>query len=278
MSKKRFALATVGFVVMTSGTVNATIISIGTGTAVMGNHGSNLVTNGSFENRLPGDPAVPTNLSWSGVDGFHIGNPNQVVYTIPDWSETSDSGAYGVWGSSFGPCADGVACLYFGNWYTTPSTPPTFHGDGTVTFAPPPTFTNKSSKNQTPTTLSQTLILTIGDTYLLDFYTTGEENIHGYIKPGVFGLSIGADSVFLTVPSSSSLFNAGSIRYYVEFTATAATETLSFTNWGHIGDLSTELVLDDVIVERVPEPATLALVGTGMAGLCAMRRRRPTRR
>ena len=79
MSKKLFALAAVGFAIITSGTVNAAIVSIDAGTAVMGNHGSNLVTNGSFENRLPGDPAVPTNLMWSGVYGSHIGDPNQIV-------------------------------------------------------------------------------------------------------------------------------------------------------------------------------------------------------
>jgi hypothetical protein len=151
-----------------------------------------------------------------------------------------------------------------------------------VTFTSLPTFTNTDPNNQTPTTLFQTLGgLTVDATYTLDFWTSSENesDLAGpFPDPGVFGLNIGLDSVFLTAPSVNSVFNADSTRYYVTFIAENVNETLSFTNWGHISQnpMSTELILDDVIVNRVSEPATFALLVTGLAGMYRIRRRRLT--
>lgn len=281
MKKGLCTVVAVALCLWAVGAARATIISITTGKAVMGDRNSNLVVNGSFENRAAGDPAVPTTLYWSGVSGSHTeGDPNAIVHTIPGWGQTSGPGAYGIWGDASlllgAPCADGLACVYFGNYITTPSPSPTFHSDGTVTFASPPTFTNSNSNNQTPTTLSQSLGLTPGQTYLLDFWTTGEHFAAPFPDPGVFGLSIGGDSVYLTTPSANSVFNADSIRYYVKFTADSAVESLSFTNWGHIitadPTTNTELILDDLILNKVYEPIPLALFGIGLAGLYAARR------
>ena len=296
MEKILSVLPTVSFCILTniltSSTAHAKILSIGTGTAVRGDRNSNLVKNGSFENRAPGDPTLSTTLFWSGQPGFHTPfdfglsipglSNDDPTYTIPNWVQTSDRGAYGVWGPptpgfSAPSCGDGVACLYFGNWIMTPNPTPNFQNDGIVTFTSPPTFTNTVTKNQAPVTLSQTLTgLTVGATYLLDFWTSGEFDNGRLIEPSVFGLSIGSESVFLTVPSPLSVFNADSIRYYVYFTATNNTESISFINWGHISEDSqsttaTELVLDDVIVNNVsiPEPSLtwsfLALAGSLVA-------------
>jgi hypothetical protein len=261
----------------------------------MADRSANLIRNGSFESRAAGDPALPTVLFWSGQPNlrtpFFFGLIPPVANSaptavIPDWTQSSGPGAYGLWGPSSGgfsaPCSDGIGCLYFGNWSTVAAPAPTFNSDGTVGFATTPTFTNTVALNQPPTVLSQTLTgLTIGATYLLDFWTTGEFD-NGqtglFPDPGVFGLRIGGDSLFLTVPTVNSVFHADNVRYYVVFSATSAVEILSFTNWGHIIPSSTapttrtELILDDVIVNRVSEPASVALLAAALVGLCTLRR------
>lgn len=268
---------------MTVGAAEAGIVSVTTGMAVRGDRATNLLANGSFENRRPGDPPITQPVYWSGADMVHTDNTLvALVYPIPNWSVTSGRGGYGIWGDSVNlntdPCADGFACVYFGNWITQASSFPTFNGDGTVSFGFAPTFTNQDPDNQTPTTLSQTLNgLVMNATYLLDFWTSGEHYAAAFPDPGVFRVKVGtADSIYLTTPSVNSVFNANSVRYQIEFTADNATETLSFTNWGHIfrtdpAPTSTELILDDVIVNRVPEPGTLVLLATGLMCLAASR-------
>ena len=270
-------------------TASASIVSISTSNTAVASHSGNLISNGSFETRNVGDPAITNNVNWSGVQGQHLAfsQGSGAVYAIPAWAQSSGAGAYGVWGSAAAQggaaCTDGVACLYFGNHHTYAGAgvTPTFNANGTVTFSSTPTFTNFSPINQTPTTLSQVLTgLVIGDTYLLDFWTSGEDNTTSLPNPGVFGLNIGNDSLFLTAPSINSVFSAASKRYQVTFTATSTSEAVSFVNWGHIAPSPTqfsnrtELILDDVIVNHVPEPGTLALALGGVLLSCSVRQKK----
>ena len=275
MSSYIKAICTLAFTGAFCCNVAATLV-ISTSTSAVGTHTGNLITNGSFETRFAGDPGIATNVNWSGIPGVggHIGlvQGSGAVYGIPGWSQSSGPGAYGIWGSAAArggaACNDGIACLYFGSWFTTPTVAPQFNNDGTVTFASNPTFNNSSPLITIPTTLTQIIAgLVVGDQYLLDFWTSGEDNTTSRTLPGVFGLSIGSDSAYLTAPSSSSIFGSASIRYNVKFTATSTSEVLSFTNWGHVTTSSTELILDDVIVNhlnQVPEPATAILVGIAL--------------
>lgn len=64
----------------------------------------------------------------------------------------------------------------------------------------------------------------------------------------------------------------GSATYSFDVTATSNSTTVAF---GGMGDGSSFVGVDDVIVEAVPEPAILALFGLGLSGLAvAVRKRR----
>jgi hypothetical protein len=257
---------------------HAAIISVSANHILTGDRAANLFVNGSFEARFVGDPPVAQIICISGTFGVRPNIcPNVPNYQIPNWTFTGDPGSYSYWGSlPQAPATDGVASVYFGNGSPTPNEIPFYGANGIVTFPDPMNlaFVHPVSENITnPTTLSQTINgLIVGDRYSLDFYATGESGF--YVNASVFGLGItGEDLIYLTTPTVNSVFNSASERYHITFTANAATETFTWMNWGHICSNCTELVLDDVILNRVPEPATLALLGLGLAALGFSRRK-----
>ena len=192
------SLVAMAFALVSGGASSAVITNVTVGVGP-GNLGPNLLLNPSFEIGNAG-----ANLRWAGDAGMGTGgtpNGNGPSTPIPSWTAGYGPGAYGWWGPlgfAGAPCADGVACVYFGNFFTTPSLAPTFNADGTVSFAGSPTFTNANANNQTPVSLSQTVALNAGETYTLDFWVSGESNTGGFPNAGVFKLDIGNASVFLT--------------------------------------------------------------------------------
>lgn len=265
-----------------AGASQAGIVSITASNALNGDRSTNLLSNGSFETGAAG------NQRWAGAAGQALGgtpNGNGASVAVNGWTTTYDTGAYGWWGPlGFGgaPCADGRNCLYFGNSFATKNSAATFGANGVVTFSGTPGLTGSRGTNLQPVVLSQTLGgLTVGGTYTLDFWVSGESNTGGFDGAGIFGLGIGDEDVYLTAVGTA--LNPGgltgaSARYFVTFTADSVSEKISFTNWGHACNSCTELILDDVIVNgaasSVPEPGTLALVGAAALGLAGIRRRR----
>ena len=80
-----------------------------------------------------------------------------------------------------------------------------------------------------------------------------------------FGVSIFGSTATSFTPSTAFTNN------FLQFTATASAGTISY-----IGSTASNSVsaLDNLAISTVPEPATLALFGAGLAGLGALHRRR----
>jgi hypothetical protein len=247
-------------------------------------HVGNLVTNGSFEHVAP--PA--------GTTVFWATGTTLTPYAVPPgWSATGAPNSYAMWGSDPGSpirlrisdvLPDGQNGMYFGNGGATTSLPPTFQANGLVTFAGTPAL---ASSMGAPVTLSQSVPThtTLAPSYLFSFWASGEFAGGGVGAPdGIFGLQVtnvlpGDPLQYFAVPGGQGSFPASRrFDYSLVPLNPLVPITVTFWNWGHF-DLSpfggssftSELVIDDVIVNPVPEPATLGLLSLG--GLVLLRRR-----
>lgn len=245
----------------------------------VGTHVGNLVTNGSFEIGAPAPGSANYRL-WA------TGTMLSGAFGVPGgWSSSGQTNSYAYWGSDFaggpyvlrssGVLPDGVVGMYFGNAISGVSPAPTPHPDGTFTFSSTPTFTPAYGG---PVRLWQSVPthLTPAASYVLSFWASSEGAFSG-TTPGLFGLKVtnvitGDPITYLRSPG------LGGKRYEFSFVPLnpLAPVTVEFINWGHIdlspygGGLTSELVMDDVIVNAVPEPASAGLLAIG---LLALRRR-----
>lgn len=113
--------------------------------------------------------------------------------------------------------------------------------------------------------------LTIGETYVVSGDFTNRYNCCG-AGPAPSVLSFGVDITpgglltELSYPGSYPNWFA----FSTSFTATQASHTIRFTAERNGSDV--EYAIDNIsVVARVPEPATLALVGLALAGLAGLR-------
>ena len=118
--------------------------------------------------------------------------------------------------------------------------------------------------------------LTVGQTYQLNFYQASMEQ-SGY--PGGFtgawqvGFGNQVQSGQQMVNPSTSYTNW--TEQTMDFTATSVNQALMFMASAN-NSYPPFLLLDGVSLTAVPEPASIALVGVGVVGLLALRRRRQT--
>ncbi len=269
----------------------AALASLTLTTGLGTSHTNNLVTNGSFEIGAPPNGLANANF-WANTSL----SPNVVP---PGWTATG-GGDTAHWGND-GPgtarllfsdvLPDGRAAVDFKTTTgTIVSQPPTFNPDGSVTFPSPPTF---GIVGGSPVVLKQTVNtqLTPQPLYNLSFWVSGEENStnQGNIGTGLIGMRLtnvlsGDPIQWLAVPNS---INYGmSKRYEFQFAPLNPLQPvgLSFigvggTNLTMYGGsaFGTQAILDDVIINAVPEPGSLALALLGAAALLAgrqLRRRR----
>jgi hypothetical protein len=234
-------------------------------------HSGNLVQNGSFEDHPNSGASI---YYWAtGTSSTPFAQP-------ANWVTNGASLNYAEWGNTAlfegsAPLPDGTSGLYFGNGLMASiSETPTFNADGSVTFiSPTPSIVPKFSP---PVTLSQTLTgLNTSAMYGLSFWTSGEDAAtSGFAHDGFFGLDVtGYSTVYLAAPSGTSGLGTSHVYNFL-FTPASPNTTITFTNWGHPVQsmpgwtlpTSTELILDDVIVNQIPEPNAVRLVGLGALG------------
>ncbi len=113
-----------------------------------------------------------------------------------------------------------------------------------------------------------------GHSYLVTFEVSGNPDGGDPTKLGI--ISAGADSQnfsYVTGSNSHGLMNYEQLTFL--FTATDTSTTLTFTS-ADTGNSPYGVVLGniDVAPHAVPEPITLSLMGAGLAGIGALRRRR----
>jgi hypothetical protein len=114
--------------------------------------------------------------------------------------------------------------------------------------------------------ISQTVSLTSGSQYLLTFSYT--DNYQALTSPSAT-VSVGSLSTTISSPTGNNPFTTVS---YV-FTATSASQVLSFLS----KDASTDqsgIIIANVSINTVPEPASCAMLGLGIAAVGAFARAR----
>jgi hypothetical protein len=258
-------------------------------------HAGNLVANGSFETGAPPDGSA-NQLFWAtGTSLTPFGLP-------PGWTSSGATSSYASWGNDAtlpqslnGGAAipDGNAAVYFGNGAPVfTSQPPTFNADGTVGFPSPPVMTTFFAP--VPVILSQSINTPANPaaSYKFSFWVSGEGAVNGqqFAERGIFGLQVtnvlaGDPIQYLTVPNGINNTFGTSHLYEYTFTPlnTSQPVVINFINWGHFdlspfggANFTTELMLDDVIINAVPEPSALVLAA--LAGGCVFLVRRRRRR
>jgi len=81
---------------------------------------------------------------------------------------------------------------------------------------------------------------------------------------GLFAVDVGFGNIFLRDPVTAPNSGIGT-RYVIVFSATSSSDTIKFTNWGHMqynGGYTTELILDDVRLFAATEGNNICATST----------------
>lgn len=219
------------------------------------------------------------------------GNFNQTSYAFNNqfgtaWTQTTMQGVTGWTGNG------GYDLYFFSGTATTDSANTQYDSGyntgseklyGTATFTgSSPSGDNFVALDGDPSVgggggLSQMINgLTVGTKYTLSFVWAASQlqSKTGQTTEDL-QVSLGGQ-IFATTPTVTNPSNSftGWFTQAYTFTATSTQELLSFLSQGSPSGEPPIALLTDVSVTKVPEPGTLTVLGAGLAGLMAVRRRR----
>jgi hypothetical protein len=218
---------------------------------------NNLVTNGGFENHT----CIPNTQQYSFC-------PNSDYYScdISNWvcSGGGINTYSNVWNNNFSTIPQGNVAVYFGNGMC--SVCPAMQFDTTCLYTsscvvagiPPGYPSNEFSGfgGTTGVSLEQTVSgLIPGQQYVLEFWAGGEgdSTTFFFLENGVFAVDVGFGNIFLSCkPTIPFPIHVGT-RFIIEFIAASTSHIIKFTNWGHMCNNCTELILDDVRLYTLAE-------------------------
>ena len=224
---------------------------------------ANLILDGSFES-----PNVPSSSLSCGImfntqcQGYYshdqISPPLGGPFDIGNWSVIGKGGADGV-----------AVVMQLGNGYTENS----LHFDAQDGSQ---SLDLTGEGNQGANGVKQSVSTIIGMPYVLSFYLGREDPL----APGYRGGPSALDFILnqdapVTFTDTDMFSNDIAWKQFVfGFTATTATTTFAFLNATGTGNNFAGL--DNVDLEAIPEPGTLALFGLGFGILLLLRRRENT--
>ena len=236
----------------------------------------NLVQNGDFSNNQF------NNASHELASGTYL--PNGITGSgVANWTNTTNH-AYNIWFNKDNASTTSAVSEYGGVQqlsasYNTTNLPTSVNGflalDGDPSVHGAIT---QSIGNAT------TGFLTVGQQYEVSFWWAATElsNRNGYTTDRL-DVSLGSSpvqSVSYGNPNGTDAEKlapnafTGWMQETMIFTATSATETLSFLSNGTPSGEPPIVLLADVSMQAVPEPSSLALTGLGIVGLFVLRARR----
>lgn len=219
---------------------------------------TNLILNGGFEN---------TNCVPGWLEDVFCPNSTKYSCDLENWQCTGgDELSYpSVFDSSLSIIPEGLNAAYFGNgnaftcseqWGDTAC----FVYHNCVITGIPAGYprANPGYGEQTGVSIEQNIPnLTIGQTYVLEFWAGGEPLLGLLTAPAIFSVDVGFGNTYLLCQPTGEPGNTIGTRFLVIFDAISNDHIIKFTNWGHTCADCTELVIDDVNLYTLEELSPL---------------------